>query len=120
MQRALGSGKAPVMGSSDFSGIERREHRRANYRAAVEIERGSVIERGQTSNLSLGGMLIEMENPLWLGAEFRARLQLSGGPLEIDCVVKRVLAGTGMAVEFLELKAADRERLQKLLESLPY
>ncbi|MFQ5817697.1 MAG: PilZ domain-containing protein, partial [Terriglobia bacterium] len=100
-------------------GIDRREHRRAHYSAAVEIERGAAIERGHTSNVSLGGMLVEMENPLWVGSEFRARVGLPEGPLEVDCVVKRIIAGTGMGVEFVAMKPNDRERLQKLLEGLP-
>lgn len=108
------------MESSNVGGIDRREHHRASYRAPIEIERGAAIERGRTANLSLGGMLVEMENPLWVGAEFHTRLHLDDAPLEVDCVVTRVMAGTGMGVEFVAMKPGDRERLQKLLETLPY
>lgn len=104
----------------DSEGIWRREHRRLNYAAEVEIEWGSAIEHGHTSDLSLGGMMLEMANPLWLGAEFRARLHLEEVPLEVDCVVKRIIAGIGMGVEFVAIKPADRERLRKLLDTLPY
>jgi c-di-GMP-binding flagellar brake protein YcgR len=108
------------MPAGDPEGIERREYRRANYVADVEIERGSATERVHTSNLSLGGMLVETMNPLWLGAEFRARILLGAKPVEVDCAVKRVIPGVGMGVEFVGLKPADRERLQQLLDSLPY
>lgn len=101
-------------------GIDRREYRRANYSAPVEIQWGSSTEQGSTSDVSMGGMMVEMKNPLWLGAEFRARVTLGETPFEVDCVVKRILAGRGMGVEFVSMKAADRERLRKLLEGLPY
>ncbi len=102
-----------------YSGTDRREYRRVRYVAPVEIEWGESIERGRTSNLSLGGMLVEMGNPLWLGAEFRARLRLEPAPVEVDCVVRRIIAGVGIAVEFTRMKPDDRERLQHLIESLP-
>jgi len=108
------------MCAEPFAGIERREHRRSHISLQVEIERGSVVEHGQTANLSLGGMLVEMENPLWVGAEFRARVHLEGKAIEVDCVVKRVMAGSGMGVEFLAMKPEDREQLQSLLARLPY
>ncbi len=108
------------MRAEPFTGIERREYHRSNLSLEVEIERGSVVEHGWTVNLSLGGMLVEMENPLWLGAEFRARVHVEGKPIEVDCVVKRVIAGSGMGVEFMAMKPEDRERLQNLLGQLPY
>ena len=109
-----------MLNGIDSEGIEKREHRRLSYPAEVEIEWGSTIERARTVNVSHGGMLVEMANPLWLGAEFHARLRLGNGPLEVDCVVKRIIAGTGIGVEFLAMKPADRERLRKLLDTLPY
>lgn len=108
------------MAAPEAGDIDRREHRRASYSAPVEIEWGSAIEGGRISNLSIGGMLVEMANPLWLGAEFHARVHLDNAPLEVDCVVKRIIPGTGMGVEFVTMKAEDRTRLQRLLEGLPY
>ena len=102
-----------------YPGADRREHRRVRYIAPVEIEWGASIERGRISNLSLGGMLVEMGNPLWMGAEFRARLQLEPAPVEVECVVCRIIAGLGMAVEFTRVQAEARKRLQQLIESLP-
>ncbi len=101
-------------------GADRREHRRARYVAPVEIEWGTSIERARMTNLSLGGMLVEMENPLWMGAEFRARLQLQPAPVAVECVVRRIIPGVGMGVEFIRMEAEDRERVQQLIESLPY
>lgn len=122
-------------------GIERREHRRVHYVVQVEIEWGSSKLQGHTANISLGGMLIEMEksdsvrptarktlggmliemeNPLWVGAEFLARIFLEkDAPLEAGCVVRRVVPGVGMGVEFTDMKSAEHSRLRQLMEDLP-
>ncbi|OFV88263.1 MAG: hypothetical protein A3D93_05600 [Acidobacteria bacterium RIFCSPHIGHO2_12_FULL_67_30] len=111
------------MGSGDASvpGLDRREYFRARYFADVEIEYGSSKLRGRTQDISLGGMLIEMENPLWQGAEFQARVLFGGQPaLEVGCVVRQVIPNVGMGVEFLDLKPAEHTRLRRLIESLPH
>jgi len=111
------------MGSGDASlpGLDRREYFRARYFADVEIDYGSSKLRGRTQDISLGGMLIEMENPLWQGAEFQARLLFGGQPpLGVECVVRQVIPNVGMGVEFLDLKPPDHTRLRKLIESLPH
>ncbi len=102
-------------------GIDRREHQRVRYHAEVEIEWGSSTVCGRTGDISLGGMLVEMENPLWVGATFRASLSSIDGPLlAVDCVVRRVLPSLGMGVEFTDLRGADQQRLRALVERLPH
>lgn len=106
---------------ASLPGVDRREYFRARYFADVEIEWGSSKVRGRTANISLGGMLIEMENPLWLGAEFQARLSLGEGtPVEADCVVKQIVPNVGVGVEFIDLKPPDRARLRQLIDALPH
>ena len=101
-------------------GIDRREHHRIRYHAEVEIEWGSSTVRGRTGDISLGGMLVEMQNPLWVGATFRASLSSTDGPpLAVDCVVRRVLPSLGMGVEFTDLRGSDQQRLRALVERLP-
>ena len=76
--------------------MDRREYHRVHYHAEVEIEWGSSTVRGRTGDISLGGMLVEMQNPLWVGATFRASLSSTDGPpLAVDCVVRRVLPKLG-------------------------
>ena len=111
------------MGSGDASvpGLDRREYFRARYFVDVEIEYGSSKLRARTQDISLGGMLIEITDPLWVGAEFQARLALGAGPsLELGCVVRQVIPNVGMGVEFLDLKPPDHTRLRRLIEALPH
>jgi c-di-GMP-binding flagellar brake protein YcgR len=111
------------MGSAEagLPGLDRREYFRARYFADVEIEYGSSKLRARSTDISFGGMLLETTNPLWVGAEFQARVSVSEGPpLEVPCVVRQVIPNVGMGVEFLELKPPDHTRLRQLIESLPH
>lgn len=108
-------------GEQGLPGVDRREYFRARYFVDVEIEWGSATVRARTNDISLGGMLLEMENPLWLGAQFQARVALGdGSALGVGCVVRQIVPGVGMGVEFLDLKPTDHTRLRKLIASLPH
>jgi hypothetical protein len=62
-------------------------------------------------------MFLETDDPLWLRAEFTARLNV-GESIEVDCVVIRVEPGRGMDVEFKELPEAEKEQLNLFLEKI--
>lgn len=78
-------------------GLERRRAPRFRYHAPVEIEWGSARLRARTRDVSAGGMFLESEDILWVGAGFRARLATES-PLWMECFVKRVEPGSGMGV----------------------
>ncbi len=100
-----------------MSVTERRKYHRYIFRAYVEIEWGSQVLRVPISEISLGGMFIATSDPLWVGAEFAVRLLLED-PLHLYCVVRQVVPGRGMGVEFLDLADASRAKLEKLLGAL--
>ncbi len=97
--------------------IEHRRSRRHPFRADVEIEWGSAILRASINQIGSTGMFIESSNPLWVGAEFRARV-LREQRLEVNCVVRRVVPGNGMGVEFVGITEEARAWVEKLLETL--
>ena len=104
-----------------LAGLDRREYPRVRYFTDVEIEWGSSKVRARTHDISQGGMLIEMDNPLWLHAEFLARLWVGdGAPVEVNCAVRRILPGVGMGVEFIDLKPPERTHLREVIEGLPH
>jgi len=76
---------------------ERRRAPRFRYQAPVEIEWGSARIRARTRDVSVGGMFLESEDILWVGAGFRACLATEQ-PLWLECSVKRVEPGAGMGV----------------------
>ena len=87
------------------------------FRTEVEIGWGAEVLKCVTRDIGDMGMFIETEHPLWLRAEFTARLKL-GEVLEIDCSVRRVEPGRGMAVEFKDLPEAEREQIDLFLGKL--
>src|SRR5271169_57169 len=101
----------------EISRSERRRAPRYPYQATLEIEWGSARLRARTRDISAGGMFIEAEDLLWVGAGFRARLAVDS-PFWLDCSVKRVEPGLGMGVT-VELRESQSQRhYQDLLAKL--
>ena len=96
------------MGGSDASRSDRRRAPRYRYQATLEIEWGSARLRARTRDISEGGMFIEADDVLWVGAGFRARLAVDR-PLWVECSVKRVEPGLGMGVT-VELREDQSQR----------
>jgi len=107
------------MGSGDHTArrLERRWAPRYSFRADLEIEWGSAVLRASTRDISSNGMFIEAVDPLWIGAGFTARLNLSR-PLLMDCSVKRIEPGRGMGVSVSLSENESQKLYQDLLSSL--
>jgi hypothetical protein len=96
---------------------ERRSGPRHPYRTVVEIGWGAEVLKCMSRDISPKGMFVETEHPLWLRAEFTARLSV-GETIEVDCMVQRVEPGRGMAVVFVDLPEAEREQMEAFLRGL--
>ncbi len=97
---------------------DRRRFPRHAVNAPVEIEWGSGTLHAKATDISLGGMFLKTTDPLWVNASFSARVLLAE-PLPVDCVVRRVVPGTGMGVQFDRLTTELRTQLESFLRSLP-
>jgi PilZ domain len=111
MFRLMASGEHPPRH------LERRWATRYSFRAELEIEWGSAVLRGKTRDISSNGMFIESADTLWVGAGFTARLALDR-PVQMDCSVKRVEPGKGMAVSVTLSGEQHQRRYQDLIASL--
>jgi hypothetical protein len=100
-----------------MSHSELRAAPRYPFRAGLLVEWGSALLRAEVTDVSSRGMFIEMPSPLWIGAQFRAKMALAD-PVELECVVRRVVPARGMGVEFLELPWPAREKLVQLINDL--
>jgi hypothetical protein len=96
--------------------LERRWAPRYSFRAELEIEWGSAVLRGKTRDISASGMFIESSDTLWVGAGFTAHLALER-PVKMDCSVKRVEPGRGMAVT-VNVSGDQHQRFRELISSL--
>lgn len=96
---------------------EIRRAPRYSFRADLEIEWGSAVLRGSTRDISSSGMFIEAPDPLWVGAEFTARLNLNH-PVKLNCFVKRIEPGQGMGVAVAVSESESQKQFQDLLSAL--
>jgi hypothetical protein len=104
-------------GASGPRGLDRRRAPRYRYQTNLDIEWGSAWLKGRTRDISAGGMFIESEDVLWVGAGFRARIP-ADRPVWLDCSVKRVEPGLGMGVTFSLQEEEAQQHLQDLLAKL--
>ncbi|HXR32063.1 MAG TPA: PilZ domain-containing protein [Verrucomicrobiae bacterium] len=98
-------------------GLDRRRAPRFRYQAHLEIEWGSARLKARTRDISAGGMFIESEDVLWVGAGFRARFGKER-PFWLLCSVKRVEPGLGMGVTFSLAEEQSQRHFQELLAKL--
>lgn len=104
--------------------VERRVESRVPIRVLVEYEKVDDFLADYSSNLSLGGMFIQTDDPLAVGTRFRLRLRLPDRPkpveayAEVRWVVPTGGRGTaGMGVQFEDLAPADLKAVEQLLGS---
>jgi len=105
------------MEESASRGKERRRATRYRFEAGVEIEWGSARLQARTRDISAGGMYLESEDVLWVGAGFRARL-VAERAFWLDCSVKRVEPGRGMGVTFAFPENQSQRHFEDLLSKL--
>lgn len=98
--------------------IERRQFHRKSYRGKLEIEWGSATLVGTVQDIGPQGLFVELTPPLWVGATFRARLILNP-VLLLNCTVRRVEPGRGIAVTFDPAEDSGKAQLSSLLAALP-
>ncbi len=94
----------------------RREFARYQFQVKAEIMWQSRKIWGTVTDVSRGGMFIEMANAPCIGAHFTVHLALNE-PLRLTCVVRRVVPDLGIGVA-LSVPEQSRKRFQALLLAL--
>jgi hypothetical protein len=97
---------------------ERRRWQRKKFRANMEMEWGSALLAGIVRDIGPQGLFVEMTQPLWVGATFRARLRLDSD-LWLNCTLVRVEPGSGIAVLFEVPDETGKAQVEMLLANLP-
>jgi hypothetical protein len=96
---------------------ERRKYVRYGFQADAEVLHGGETKPAFITDVSMCGMFIVTETPLWMGAACTVRVLLIP-PITLNCVVRRVLFGKGMGVDFEPPPEDVRVRLERLIASL--
>ena len=68
--------------------------------------------------IGIGGLFISTPNPPSVGTKLTLAFEVPGGNVRAEAVVRNILPGEGMGVEFTRMDLGDRMLLQKLLKRL--
>ena len=68
--------------------------------------------------LGRGGLFIAVPNPPPVGTKLRLAFEVPGGNVQAEAIVRNVVRGEGMGVEFTKLRLKDRILLEQLLKRL--
>jgi hypothetical protein len=99
---------------------ERRQHPRRRCSLSVEIHPASQESRvwGRVSDISLGGCFVEMQSTLKEGTKVRLALWIQDKKLWAVGKVAAARLGSGVGIQFEEIKTDDREQLKRYLDTL--
>lgn len=79
---------------------------------------GGDHQTSRVQTLGMGGVFIDSFNPPPVGSKLRLVFEVPGGSIRADGIVRSVLRGKGMGVEFTKLGPQDRILLDRLLKRL--
>jgi hypothetical protein len=68
--------------------------------------------------LGMGGLFISVSDPPPVGTKLRLSFEVPGGNVHAEAIVRNIVPGDGMGVEFTKLGLKDRILLEKLLKRL--
>jgi hypothetical protein len=68
--------------------------------------------------IGMGGLFVSTPNPPPVGTKLILAFEVPGGNVRAEAVVRNVVPGQGMGVEFTRMDLKDKILLQKLLKRL--
>lgn len=100
---------------------ERRLHPRSRCNLSVELRPASGENRawGRVADIGLGGCFVEMPSPFKEGTQIRLALWIQDKKIWALGKVASSRLGSGIGIQFLEMKDEDRAGLKRFVESLP-
>jgi uncharacterized protein (TIGR02266 family) len=98
---------------------ESRQHPRVSIAVEVDVASGSNFYAGRTRDLSLGGLFVETDVGLPIGAQIEVKLRLPSGSFKTPCEVVWQLSDRGhtigVGVRFLQLSQAARRAIETFM-----
>ena len=98
----------------------KRKHTRVNLPKGMRIAwiYGKQRELTIAGTVSVGGLFVLSQQPAPVGSNVRLLFDIPGGEVLATAVVRNLAPGRGMGVEFTEIRAEDKSRLDTLLKRL--
>lgn len=72
----------------------------------------------RVQTLSMGGLFISVVHPPPLGTKLRLAFAVPGGSVRAEAIVRHIVPGEGIGVEFTQMDSQDKRLLQGLLDRL--
>lgn len=72
----------------------------------------------RVKTLGMGGLFISAAAPPPVGTKVRLAFEVPGGKVQADAIVRNVIPGQGLGVEFTKMDLAGKVLLQKLMNRL--
>jgi len=72
----------------------------------------------RVKTLGLGGLFISATNPPPVGTKIRLAFEVPGGSVKADAIVRDIIPGEGLGVEFTRMNLGGKLLLHKLLNRL--
>ena len=72
----------------------------------------------RVKTLGMGGLFISAADPPPVGTKIRLAFDVPGGSVRADAVVRDIIPGDGLGVEFTRMGLGDKLLLQRLLHRL--
>ena len=79
---------------------------------------GAEYQISRVGTLGMAGIFIGTASPPPLGTEIRLAFEVSSGEIHAEAIVRSVVPGEGMGVEFTKVGPRDRILLQQLMKRL--
>jgi hypothetical protein len=79
---------------------------------------GSEHQISRVGTLSMGGMFICVATSPAVGTTLKLAFEVPGGEVQSEGIVRNIVPGKGMGIEFTKLRTNDRVLLQRLLKRL--
>jgi PilZ domain len=100
------------------SGTRRHERISLPKGMTVAWYGGGQQQISRVKTLSLGGLFVCGPDAPPLGSELKLVFQVPGGMVQADAVVRNIVPGEGMGIEFTSMNPADKALLESLLKRL--
>jgi PilZ domain len=105
--------------TEDVPGQKRRYPRIALAKGMFVAWHGGDLQLfSRVRTLSMGGLFISVPNPPPVGTKLRLAFEVPGGNVHAEAIVRNIVRGEGMGVEFTRSELKDRILLEKLLNRL--
>jgi hypothetical protein len=96
---------------------DKRRQRRIPVEIWIDVDAGGELYFQRASNLSVGGAYFTKTFPLAVGRRVKLKFALPGEEANVECSAEIVNAlDLGMGVHFIDLKDADRIRIESLID----